>query len=70
MAAKKPKQSFVCMDCGAKSDFPNMHHNMPMEAQQPYDEERIEYACSKCGYRSATQIKHCGKMMKLVKKPK
>jgi len=70
MATKKPKQSFVCGECGTKSDFPDMHHNMPMEAQQPYEEERIEYECSKCGYRSATQIIHHGKMMRLVKKPK
>ncbi|MEM4248127.1 MAG: hypothetical protein QXH80_02575 [Candidatus Nanoarchaeia archaeon] len=68
MATKK--QVFRCGECGKESDVPGTHHNMPMEAQQPYEEERVEYECGKCGYRSATQIKHCGKMMKLVKKPK
>jgi len=68
MATKK--QVFRCMECGKESDLRRMHHNMPMEAQQPFEEERVEYICKKCGYSSATNIKHHKKMMKLVKKPK
>jgi len=58
------------MECGKESDLRRMHHNMPMEAQQPFEEERVEYICKKCGYSSATNIKHHKKMMTLVKKPK
>jgi len=68
--AKKKSVRYMCTECGFTSDSPSTHHGLAMEAQGPVDEEPPVYRCSVCGYSGNEQIKHCGKMMKLIKAPK